>query len=155
MFPFWVRVMVFNATCNNISVISWQSVLLVEETGELKRKKSIFDTCKFKKKTTNTVMRVVMVVIVWQLVLQLPVLSVPITTNIVSSNLDQGEVYSIQHYVIKFVSDLWQVGGFLLSSPVSSTNKTDCHDITEILLQVALNTITLTQKGNIILTHVY
>jgi hypothetical protein len=28
-----VRVMVFNATFNNISVISWQSVLLVEETG--------------------------------------------------------------------------------------------------------------------------
>ena len=29
----WVRVMVFNATFNNISVISWLSVLLVEETG--------------------------------------------------------------------------------------------------------------------------
>jgi hypothetical protein len=28
-----VVVMVFNATFNNISVISWQSVLLVEETG--------------------------------------------------------------------------------------------------------------------------
>jgi hypothetical protein len=28
-----VRVMVFNATFNNISVILWQSVLLVEETG--------------------------------------------------------------------------------------------------------------------------
>jgi len=28
-----VRVMGFNATFNNISVISWQSVLLVEETG--------------------------------------------------------------------------------------------------------------------------
>ena len=28
----WVRVRVFNATFNNISVISWQSVLLVEET---------------------------------------------------------------------------------------------------------------------------
>ena len=28
-----VRVMVFNATFNNISVISWLSVLLVEETG--------------------------------------------------------------------------------------------------------------------------
>jgi hypothetical protein len=27
-----VRVMVFNATFNNISVISWWSVLLVEET---------------------------------------------------------------------------------------------------------------------------
>jgi hypothetical protein len=25
--------------------------------------------------------------------------------------------------------------------PVSSTNKTDCHDITEIFLNVALNTI--------------
>ena len=30
-----VMVMVFNATCNNISVISWWSVLLVEETGVL------------------------------------------------------------------------------------------------------------------------
>jgi hypothetical protein len=29
-----VRVMVFDATFNNISVISWQAVLLVEETGE-------------------------------------------------------------------------------------------------------------------------
>ena len=28
----WVRVMMFNATFNNISVISWRSVLLVEET---------------------------------------------------------------------------------------------------------------------------
>jgi hypothetical protein len=27
------RAMVFNATFNNISVISWRSVLLVEETG--------------------------------------------------------------------------------------------------------------------------
>ena len=28
-----VRVMVFNATFNNIAVILWRSVLLVEETG--------------------------------------------------------------------------------------------------------------------------
>ena len=28
-----VRVMVFNATFNHISVLSWQSILLVEETG--------------------------------------------------------------------------------------------------------------------------
>ena len=27
--------------------------------------------------------------------------------------LHSGEVYSIQHYVIKFVSDLRQIGGFL------------------------------------------
>jgi hypothetical protein len=31
----------------------------------------------------------------------------------VSSNPVHGDVYSIQHYVIKFVSDLRQVGGFL------------------------------------------
>ena len=30
---FIVRVMVFNATVNYISVISWRSVVLVEETG--------------------------------------------------------------------------------------------------------------------------
>jgi hypothetical protein len=29
----WVGFMVFNATFNNISIISWPSVLLVEETG--------------------------------------------------------------------------------------------------------------------------
>ena len=32
---------------------------------------------------------------------------------------------------------------FTPGTPVSSTNKTDCHDITEILLTVALNIITL------------
>jgi hypothetical protein len=61
--------------------------------------------------------------------IQLPVQSVPITTKVVSSNP--------VHYVIKFVSDLRQVGGF----PVSSTNNTDNHDIAAILLKVALNTI--------------
>jgi hypothetical protein len=30
---------------------------------------------------------------------------------------------------------------FYQGTPVSSTNKTDCHNITEILLKVALNTI--------------
>jgi hypothetical protein len=53
------------------------------------------------------------VVVVWQLDLQLPVQSVHITTKVVSSNPVQGEVYSMQHYVIKFVSDLRQLGGFL------------------------------------------
>jgi len=45
--------------------------------------------------------------------------SVPTTINVVNSNPFHDEVYSIQHYVIKFVSDLGQ----------------------EILLKVALNTI--------------
>jgi hypothetical protein len=30
---FWFRVIVFNATINNISVISWPSVVLVGEDG--------------------------------------------------------------------------------------------------------------------------
>jgi hypothetical protein len=47
----------------------------------------------------------VMVIIVWKLDLQLPMQSVPITTNVVSSNPILGKVYSIQHYLIKFVSD--------------------------------------------------
>ena len=73
-----------------------------------------------------------MVVIVWYFDLQLPVQSMHIATKVVSSNPVHGEVYSIQHYVIKFDSDLGQVGGFSLGTPVSSTNKTDHHDITEI-----------------------
>ena len=39
--------------------------------------------------------------------------SVPITTNVVSWNPAQEMKHSIQHYVIKCVSDLRQVGGFL------------------------------------------
>ena len=54
-----------------------------------------------------------MVVIVWYLDSQLLMQSVPITTNVVRSNLTHGEVHSIQHYVIKFVKDLQQFGGFL------------------------------------------
>ena len=42
---------------------------------------------------------------------------VPITNKAVSSNPVHVEVYSIQHHVIKFVSDLRQVGGFLLFPP--------------------------------------
>jgi hypothetical protein len=53
-----------------------------------------------------------------------------------------GEVYLIQHYVIKFVSDLRQVSGFLrvlwFPPPIKLTN-----NINEILLKVELNAITL------------
>ena len=52
-----------------------------------------------------------------------------------SSNPAHGIMYSIQHYVIKFVSDLRLVGGFYL---VSCTNKSDRHAIAELLLNVAL-----------------
>ena len=53
----------------------------------------------------------------------------PITTKVVSSNPAHGEVYSIQDYVIKFVSDLCMAGRlFSPVTPVSSTYKTDRHD---------------------------
>jgi hypothetical protein len=48
------------------------------------------------------------------------------------------KMYLIQHYVIKFVSDLRQICGFLRFPPPSKTVR---HDITEILLKVALSTI--------------
>ena len=66
-----------------------------------------------------------MVVIVLWLDLQLPVQSVSIATKVVISSPAHGEVYSIQHYVIKFVSDLRQVGSFLrvlsLPPPIKQT----------------------------------
>jgi hypothetical protein len=45
--------------------------------------------------------------------------------------IPRRRVYSIQHYVIKFVSDSRQ--------PVLSIDKNDRHDKTEILLKVTLN----------------
>jgi hypothetical protein len=61
-------------------------------------------------------------------------------------NPAHGEVYSIQNYVIKCICDIRQVGGFFSGYTVSSTNKTGRHDMTEILLKVVLNTITLNPK---------
>jgi hypothetical protein len=49
----------------------------------------------------------------------------------------------VQPYEIKFVSD------FSPEPPVSTTNKTDCHDITEILLKGELNTINQTKINKI------
>ena len=54
-----------------------------------------------------------------------------------------GEVYSILHLCDKacqyLAAGLWFSPGTL----VSATKKTDRHDITELLLKVALNTINL------------
>jgi hypothetical protein len=51
----------------------------------------------------------------------IPMLSVPITPNIVSSHPTQV----IQHFVINLVSDLWKIGGFFrvlrFSPPVKLT----------------------------------
>ena len=65
------------------------------------------------------------------------------TTHFCELESRSDEVYSIQRYVIKFVGDLRQVGGFPRVLSLSSTNKTDRHDTAEILLKVVLNTITV------------
>ena len=75
--------------------------------------------------------------------------AVPITTNVVSSNSVHGEVYTIQQYVMKFVSDLRQVGGFLRVLRFPQQKKIDRHEIAEILLKVTLNTIILTLTLNL------
>ena len=55
----------------------------------------------------------------------------------VSSNPTHGEVYSIQFLCMKFASDLrW----FSPNTPVSSTNKADRHDVSEILLKMESKT---------------
>jgi hypothetical protein len=81
--------MVINATFNNISVISWQSVLLLEETR------------------------------------------VPEITTDLPQVTDSDKVYQL------LAHGRW----FSPGTPASSTTKTDRHDIAEILLKVALNTI--------------
>jgi hypothetical protein len=72
--------------------------------------------------------------------------SVPIGNSVVSLNPAIGEVYSIQHYVITFVNDLRQIGSFpRVRTPISSSNKTDHHDITEVLLKVGCKSLTNSQ----------
>ena len=75
---------------------------------------------------------------VWQFGLQLPMQSVIITTKFVGSNPTHGEVYLIHHYVINYVIDIQKVDCFLRVLQISSINKTDRHDISEIVLKVML-----------------
>ena len=96
-----------------------------------------FMTCNVSQ-SSQVVIGAIMAVIVWWLDLQLPMESVHITIEVVSSNLDQGEVYNIMWQSLSVTLDRSMV---FSGPPVSSTNKTDSHDITGIFLKVALNTI--------------
>jgi hypothetical protein len=127
---------VFNAIFNNISCtcISWQPVLLVGNQST--QRKPLCNYCMYCHVHT------------WMYPMVLPIICFKSYKNIspltlMSSNPVHGDVYSIQHYLLKFVSDLRQVGGFLQFPPLIG-NITDHHAITEILLKVVLNTITLT-----------
>jgi hypothetical protein len=119
--------MVFNATFNNISVISWPSILLVEKIG-------VPGEIHWPAASHVKIPRLPeLVVIVWQLDLQLTVQSVPITTKVVSSNPVHARCtwYTLCDKVCQ-----WLAAGqwFSPGTPIFSTNKIDGHDITEILL---------------------
>ena len=63
---------------------------------------------------------------------------------------------TIQHYVCDKVCHWLPTGQwFTPSTPISSTSKTDCHNITEILLKVELNTIKPKQNQRLYLTSNY
>ena len=69
----------------------------------------------------------------------------PITTNVVSSIPVHGKVHVLDTTLCDKVCQLLATDRYF--SPgilVSSTNETDRHNIAEILLKVALNTIALT-----------
>ena len=70
--------------------------------------------------------------------------SVPISTDIASSNLDQGDVYNIMWQSLSVTCDR----SVVFSG--SSTNKIDRHDITEILLTVALNAIKQNKQSTLL-----
>ena len=143
MFSLRMGVIVFNSTFNNISAISWQTVL-VEEIGVPRenhrpRRPRLFSLkmntkciCQMAFHERGRLFRYRMVV--FHLRLQW----VLITTTVVSSNPGHGQVYSKQHYVIKFVSDLRKIDCdlFFFSDTLDSfINTTDLHDITDILLK--------------------
>ena len=109
-----VRVIVFNATFNNISVILWRSFLLVEETWENHRPAASH----------------------WQTLSYIVVSSTTRLNGIRTHNVsgdrhcieltyhhwccgfESRSGRGVQHYFIKFVSDLGKVGGFLRFSPL-------------------------------------
>ena len=75
--------------------------------------------------------------------LKLHVKSVPVTTN--SCEFESRSWQGVLHRTLCDKVCQWHATGgwFSLGTPVYPTNKTDLHDITEISLKVALNTITL------------
>ena len=73
--------------------------------------------------------------------------SVSIATKVVNSNPVYGEVFSIQIYVIMFVSDLRHDDDFSPDTPVFSYKKTDHHHIADQFEGIKGVIINITESG--------
>jgi hypothetical protein len=105
---------VFNAAFNNISVILWRSILLVEETGENHRLvTSHWQTLSLRNKK---VFKAIFVVD-FNVYDSLYQFYNWLIDWLIDYSLTSHENYSRYIFKIKFVSDLWQVGGFLRFPP--------------------------------------
>jgi hypothetical protein len=127
--------MVFNATFNNISVTLWCSILLVEKTGENHWPAASH----------------------WQTLSHNVVSSTPHNDQHSNSQLDCDRHWLYRYFInpatiqshhranlcLKDLKNLFEALDQIFSSisPVFSTNKIERHNVTEILLKVALNTI--------------
>jgi hypothetical protein len=124
--------MVFNATFNNISIISWRPVLLVEETGENHR-----PTASHWQTLSQSCIEYISPWIGLELAM-LVVIGTDSSSRSWRGILDTTLCDKVCQWL---VTGWW----FSLVTQVFSTNKTERHDITEILLKVALNTINMNQ----------
>jgi hypothetical protein len=120
--------MVFNTTFNNISAISWQSVLLVEES-RVPRENHLPARPLWLWSYGSWIYNYL-----WNQCLSPLMLWIrtPLRLGVLDTTLCDKVCQ-------------WLVAGrwFSLGTLDSSTNKTDCHDIAEILLKVVLNTSTI------------
>ena len=65
--------------------------------------------------------------------------SVPIAAYIVASILTIGEVYILRLYVMRVVTNLQHVGGFIWVLWFHLPNNSDIYDLKEIFLKMAIN----------------